>query len=86
MILGGVVALAVWPRERSAADLPPAEGGLKDGRPRVSRGRPSCVRGQDSMIARSQASTVTGVPSVISTPSSTVVPARGESIVTGEPE
>lgn len=30
MVLGGVVALAVWPRERSAVDLPPAEGELKD--------------------------------------------------------
>ncbi|KAG4073360.1 hypothetical protein HA402_008516 [Bradysia odoriphaga] len=30
MIVGGVVALMVWPRERSASALPPAAGGLKD--------------------------------------------------------
>ncbi|MFD6166193.1 MFS transporter [Oerskovia sp. NPDC060287] len=30
MIGGAVVALVVWPRERSAQDLPPAAGGLKE--------------------------------------------------------
>lgn len=30
MFLGGFVALAIWPRERSAENLPPVEGGFKE--------------------------------------------------------
>jgi MFS family permease len=30
MVIGGVVALLVWPREHSARDLPAAQGGVKD--------------------------------------------------------